>query len=147
MAEQAGITSWHSARLMAEEMGFYSWKVQEIYLFSTASKPALGPTQRIQWVPGAFPRVKQSGCEADHSFPTSAMANNACSITSTLPYTFMAWCLTKHSDNFTLSLPHMADKDFVTKIILKLQLSNCYHKNIIRKKIWPAISGICTAWL
>jgi hypothetical protein len=134
---------------MPEELGFYSWKEQEISLFSTASRPALGPTQPMQWVPGAFPRVKQSGCEADHSFPSSATANNVWSITCTLPYTFMAWCLTKHSDNFTLSYLYLMwqTKDFVAKIILKLQLSNFYHKNIISKLNWPAISGICTALL
>jgi hypothetical protein len=48
--------------------GFYSWQGQEIFLFSTASRPALGPTQsRIQWVPGAVPQgLKQPELEADH---------------------------------------------------------------------------------
>jgi hypothetical protein len=43
------------------------------FLFSTSSRPALGLTQPpIQWVPGALsPGVKQPGCEADHSPPTS----------------------------------------------------------------------------
>jgi hypothetical protein len=40
-----------------------------IFLFTTASRTALGPTQPpIQWVPG----VKQLGCEADNSLPFSA---------------------------------------------------------------------------
>jgi hypothetical protein len=39
------------------------------FLFSMASRPALGPTQPpIQWVRG----VKRPGHEADHSLPTSA---------------------------------------------------------------------------
>jgi hypothetical protein len=40
-----------------------------IFLFTTASRTALGPTQPpIQWVPGALSlRVKRPGREADHS--------------------------------------------------------------------------------
>jgi hypothetical protein len=43
-------------------------------IFSTSSRPALGPTQPpIQWVPGALsPSVKRPGREADHSPPASA---------------------------------------------------------------------------
>jgi hypothetical protein len=38
-------------------------------LFSTASGPTLGPTERpVRWVPG----VKRQGREADHSSPSSA---------------------------------------------------------------------------
>jgi hypothetical protein len=41
---------------------------QDIFLFSTTSRPALRPTQPpIQWVPEALsPRVKRQGPEADH---------------------------------------------------------------------------------
>jgi hypothetical protein len=44
------------------------------FLFSTASRPALGSIQPpIQWVPGALsPEVKWLGREADHSLPNSA---------------------------------------------------------------------------
>jgi hypothetical protein len=40
-----------------------------VFLFITASRPALGPTQPpIQWVPGVlFLGIKRPGCEADHS--------------------------------------------------------------------------------
>jgi hypothetical protein len=61
--------------------GFDSWWGLGIFLFTTASKMALGLTQSpIQWVPGAlFLGVKWLGCEADHSPP--------------LPqYVFMVWC-------------------------------------------------------
>jgi hypothetical protein len=45
-----------------------------IFLFTTASRTALGPTQPpIQWVPGALSLgVKRLWCEADHSPPSSA---------------------------------------------------------------------------
>jgi hypothetical protein len=45
------------------------------FLFTTASRTALGPTQPpIQWVPGAISLegVKQPRREADHSPPSSA---------------------------------------------------------------------------
>jgi hypothetical protein len=42
-----------------------------IFLFTTASRTALGPTQPpIQWVPGALSLgIKRPGREADHSPP------------------------------------------------------------------------------
>jgi hypothetical protein len=59
-----------------------------IFLFSIASRPALGPTQPpIQWVPRAlFPGVKRSVCEADHSPPSRAEVKNDGTI-SPLPHT------------------------------------------------------------
>jgi hypothetical protein len=57
----------------------------------------------IQWVPGTLSLwVKRPGREADHSPPSSAEVKNAWSYTSTLHYVFMAWCLVKQRDNFTL---------------------------------------------
>jgi hypothetical protein len=50
----------------------------KIFLFSTASRPVLGPTQPpIQWIPVVIsPGVEQPGCEADHSPPSSAKVKN-----------------------------------------------------------------------
>jgi hypothetical protein len=47
-------------------------------MYSTVSRPALGPTQpRIQWVPGALsPGVNRLEREADHSRPSSGKVNN-----------------------------------------------------------------------
>jgi hypothetical protein len=61
-------------------------------IFSTLSRPALGPTEPpIQWVPGAIsPGVKQQGREADHSPPASAEVKKMQIYTSTPPYVFMA---------------------------------------------------------
>jgi hypothetical protein len=50
----------------------------KIFLFSTASRSALGPNQPpVQWVSGAVsPEVKRPGLEADHSPPSSAEVKN-----------------------------------------------------------------------
>jgi hypothetical protein len=55
-------------------LGFDSRRGLGIFLFTTAFRTALGPTQPpIQWIPGAFSLgVKRPGREADHSPPSSA---------------------------------------------------------------------------
>jgi hypothetical protein len=66
-------------------VGFDSRRGLGIFLFSSASRPALESTQPpIQWVPGALsPRVKRAGRESDHSPPSIAEVKNAWSYTST----------------------------------------------------------------
>jgi hypothetical protein len=73
-------------RLDNQVLGFDSLQGLEIFL-TTMSRTALGPTQPpIQWVPGALSlEVKQPGCEADHSPPSSAEVKNVWSYTSTPP--------------------------------------------------------------
>jgi hypothetical protein len=74
---------------------FDSRRGLEIFLFTTASRTALGPTQPpIQWVPGALSLgIKRPGSEAPHSPPSSQTMNGA---THPLPqYAFIAWCLVK----------------------------------------------------
>jgi hypothetical protein len=59
-------------------------------IFSTSSRPALGPTQpHIQWVWV----VKRPGREADHSPPASVEMKRTWIYTSDSPYVFMAQCL------------------------------------------------------
>jgi hypothetical protein len=86
-------------------LGFDSRRELGIFLFTTASGTALGPTQPpIQWVTGAVSLgVKRPGREADHSPPSSAEIKNAWNYTSTPQYAFMVWCLVKHRDNFTFT--------------------------------------------
>jgi hypothetical protein len=81
-------------------LGFVSRQGLGIFLLTTVSRTALGPTQSpIQWVTGALSLgVKRPGREADHSPPSSAEVKNAWSYTFTPPYVFMKWCLVKHRD-------------------------------------------------
>jgi hypothetical protein len=51
---------------------------------------------------GFFPRVKRR--ETENSSPSSAEVKNAWLYTSNPQYVFMAWCLVKHSENFTFSI-------------------------------------------
>jgi hypothetical protein len=61
-------------------------------IFSTSSRPALGPTQpRIPWVSGVFPPgVKQQWREDDQSPPATADVKKMWIYTSTSLYAFMA---------------------------------------------------------
>jgi hypothetical protein len=76
-----------------------------IFLFTTASRMALGSTQPpIQWVPGALSlEVKRPGHEADHSPPSSAEVKNAWSYISTPPIHLHGVVLSKRRYNFTFS--------------------------------------------
>jgi hypothetical protein len=78
-----------------------------IFLFTTASRPALGPTQPpTQWAPGALSlRVKRPGREADDSAQSSAEVKNAWNYTSASQYAFMAWYSVKKNTGITLYLP------------------------------------------
>jgi hypothetical protein len=83
-----------------------------IFLFTTASNPALGPIQpSIQWEPG----IKRPEREADHSPPPIADVKNAWRETSTLPYVFMSWYFVMPRDSFTFTFTDNA------------QFNPCYH--------------------
>jgi hypothetical protein len=78
-----------------------------IFLFTTASRTALGPTQPpIQWVTGALSlRVKRPWREADHSLPSSADVKEWVELYLYSPNT-PSWrgAQLKHRDNFTFYL-------------------------------------------
>jgi hypothetical protein len=86
-------------------LGFDSRRGLGIFLFTTVSRTALGPTQPpIQWVPRALSlRVKRSGREADPSPPSSAEVENERSYTP-LPNT-SSWRGAELSIGTTLPLP------------------------------------------
>jgi hypothetical protein len=95
-----------------DDREFDSRKELEILHFTTASRPALGPTQPpIQWVSVTLSLVvKRPRREADHSPPSNAEVKNAWSYTSTPQYAFMAWCSVKaiiHIIIFDLSISYL----------------------------------------
>jgi hypothetical protein len=74
-----------------DDRGVGVWVQVESRIFSTSSRPALGPTQPpIERIPGALPpRVKWQRFEADHSPRTSAEVKKMWIYTSTPLYAFM----------------------------------------------------------
>jgi hypothetical protein len=78
----------YSDGLGAGRPEFYSRQGQAIFLYSTASGPALGLTQPpTQWVPEALsPGVRWQLLEADHSPPSGAEVKNGGAI-NPLPHT------------------------------------------------------------
>jgi hypothetical protein len=85
--------------------GFESRQELKIFLFTTASKPALGPTQPpIQWTPGALSMgIKWPGSEADDTPPSSAEVKNAWNYTSIAPIRLHGVVLSlKYMNNFAL---------------------------------------------
>jgi hypothetical protein len=75
--------------------GFDSRQGQAISHSSTASRPALGPTQPpIQWVPRAlFAGVKAAGVWSRPLISIYCRGQEWWSYISTPPYVLMAWCL------------------------------------------------------
>jgi hypothetical protein len=88
-------------------LGFDSRRGLEIFLFTTASRTALGPTQHpIQWVTGALSLwVKRPGREAGHSHQSSTEVKECVEVY--LHYTNIpSWCAQlKKSIGSTLPLP------------------------------------------
>jgi hypothetical protein len=104
---RAGLAQWYSTGLGAGWLGFESRQGLGIFLFASASRPALGPTQPpIQWISGALSLViKRPGREADHSPPSSAEVKNAWGYTSTPPIRLHGMVLSQKSTGTTLLLP------------------------------------------
>jgi hypothetical protein len=85
-------------------LGFDSRRGLRIFLFTTASRTALGPTQPpIQWVKGALSLgVERPGRESDYSPPSSAEVKEWVELYIHSPNT-PSWigAQLKHRDNFT----------------------------------------------
>jgi hypothetical protein len=82
-----------------DDWWFESWQGVEIFFFTTASRPALMPTQPpTQWVRGTLSLgVKLPGRKPDHSLPSSAEVKNAWSYTFTPPICLYGVVLSQES--------------------------------------------------
>jgi hypothetical protein len=91
---------------MVGVLGLESRRGLGIFLFTTASRTALVPTQPpIQWVPGSLSLgLKRPGREADHSPPSSAEVKEWVELYLHSPDT-PSWrgAQLKHRDNFTFT--------------------------------------------
>jgi hypothetical protein len=89
-------------------LGFNSQQELGIFLFTTMSRMALGPTQSpIQCVLGALSvGVKRPGREADHSPPSSAKVKECVELYLHPQYAFMAWCSVNKKAQGQLYLYH-----------------------------------------
>jgi hypothetical protein len=89
------VTGWTRGRSSSPASG-------EIFLFSTASRPVVGPTQPpIQWVPeGTFVGVKRPGRQADLQLvPRSRIHGSVHPLPHT--YSWRSVSLVKYRDKFT----------------------------------------------
>jgi hypothetical protein len=113
-------------------LGLYSWQGLGIFLHTTVFRMALRPTQpSIQWVLGALSLgVKWPRSEADHSPPSTAEVKNMWHYTSIPQYTFMAWYLLKHRDNFTFTLLQRSLRKF-TFSPTELNCPPCFVQNTV----------------
>jgi hypothetical protein len=87
-------------------LGFDSRRGLGIFLFITASRTALRPTQpRDQWVPGTISLgVERPGRESDHSPPSSAEVKMLGAVPPLPQCVFMTLWLIAHRDNFNFTI-------------------------------------------
>jgi hypothetical protein len=78
------------------------------FLFSAASKPALGPTASYSMCTGTLSlRVMRPGREVDHSPPSSAKVKECVTLYLHPQHVFLAWCLVKAQGPLYLYLIRM----------------------------------------
>jgi len=85
-----------------------------------------------KWVPRTRALgVKRKELEVDHTSPSSAEIENACSYTSTPQYVFIAWCLVKHKDNFT-STKALQCSGVSPIILMSFHCTNTWHQLVLK---------------
>jgi hypothetical protein len=96
------------------------------FLLTTASRPALGPTEPpIQWVPWALSLgVKWPEREADHSLPSSVEVKNAWSYTSIQPIRLHGVVLSKKRVVLCRQRPKNVPKDLKIFIVLEVNFES-----------------------
>jgi hypothetical protein len=109
-------------------LGFDSRRGLAIFLFTTASRTALGSTQPpIQWVPGALSLgVKQPGREADQSLLSSAEVKEWVELYHHSP-SMPPWrgAQLKHRNNFTSPFTFTEHRKLpVTEIYMRIDYQN-----------------------
>jgi hypothetical protein len=116
-----------------EVLGFDSRLGQGIFLFTTASRTALGPTQPpIQWLPEALSLgIKRTGREADHSPPSIAEVKEWVELYLHPQYAFTAWCSVKAQGELYLYLVYFYYRHCT--YTFKLFVTSCVYKWVHRR--------------
>jgi hypothetical protein len=135
------IQRWATGWMIGE---FESGQGLGIFLFTTVSIPALGPTQPpIQWVPGAPSLgIKRPRREADHSLPSSAEIKECVELYLHSPNT-PSWrgAQLKHRDNFTFTFTTdmFIPLSNVIKLLGVVMLVHCLGDNSVYVPLscWP----------
>jgi hypothetical protein len=116
-----------------DDRWFESHQGLGVFLFTTVSKPTLGPTQPpLKWVPGAFSLgVKR---EADHSPSSTDWSRMRGAIPSLLQYASVAWCSVKAQDNFSFYPNNIKWPVCITKFFFMLYAKLLKYLNRFRAK-------------
>jgi hypothetical protein len=142
----------------------YDFLILDCFIFATASRPAVGPTQPpLQWVLWAItPGVELSQSKVDHYPPSSSKIKNVWICIFTSPHyvfttwclvkqvvVFMAQCLVKHRDDCTLFL--FVDYLLFTFTFLPMAhllfrcLINTFLRNLVCSR-WVSMCNLLTIW-
>jgi hypothetical protein len=125
-------------------LGFDFRRGLEIFLSTTASGTALGPTHTIQCVPRPLSLgVKWPGREADHSSRLVPRSKNEWIYTSTPQYALMAWCRLV----FFLG-PLAGVKEDCTPVLYSRSYM-CIHVTLKMEASWPSetsVTYLITTW-
>jgi hypothetical protein len=98
---EPGLINKYSAWLRTGRSGLDSCQSKRVFVHHHLSRSVVRPVNLFKRYAYRLLLPKRPGREADHSIPSSTEVHNAWSCTSILRV-FMAWCLIKHRDNFTL---------------------------------------------